>query len=135
MAQATQDDGMTKVLQMMAQSLTKLNETSRSSTLVYASQLPPYPADSVPTFDGNNVTLFLERFEDMAKYYEFTSKIMIERLTAHCKAKQRAIIQASDEYEESLQTADWSTLRAALKKRFRTNDKYQQEVRAEYFEH
>ncbi|KAF7446281.1 Asp-protease-2 domain containing protein [Pyrenophora tritici-repentis] len=135
MAQAMQDDGMTKVLQMMAQSLTKLNETSRNSTPVYASQLPPYPADSVPTFDGNNVTLFLERFEDMAKYYEFTSKMMIERLTAHCKAKQRAIIQASDEYEESLQTTDWSTLRAALKKRFRTNDKYQQEVRAEYFEH
>ena len=131
----THDSDIAKVLQIMAASLTQLNATSRSNTPVYASQLPPYPSESVPTFDGKNITMFLERFEEMAKYYEFTGKMMIDRLTAHCNPKQRAIIQASDKYKEALQDKDWKSFQKALKWRFCTNDKYQQESRAEYFEH
>ena len=60
---------------------------------------------------------------------------MIDQLTAHYNPKQRAIIQASDEYEEALQNENWKNLQKALRWRFRTNDKYQQETRAKYFEH
>jgi hypothetical protein len=75
---------LAKAIQMMAASI----EQSRNQTPpIYAPQLPPYPAESVPTFDGSNVTAFLERYEDMATYHSFTNKMMIECLTAHCKGK------------------------------------------------
>jgi hypothetical protein len=126
-----QDNDMTKLLQMMALSLQQLGNRPPG----YATQLPPYPSETVPVFDGTNVTVFLERFEDMAKYYEFTDKMKIDRLSAHCKPKQRAIIQASNEYANATVTSSWKDFRDALKKLFRTNDKDQQEARAEYFEH
>ncbi|KAK1916513.1 hypothetical protein P3342_012137 [Pyrenophora teres f. teres] len=128
-AQERHESDMAKVLQIMA------GMASRSATPVYASQLPPYPADSVPTFDGNNVTLFIERYEEMARYYKFTPEMMLERLSAHCSHKQKEIIQSMEEFEEAQRTGSWKDLRKALKKRFRTNDRYQQEVRTEYFEH
>ena len=126
-----QNDDMAKLLQMMAQSLQQLGNRPP----VYSTQLPPYPSETVPVFDGTNVTTFLERFEDMSKYYEFTDKMKIDRLSAHCKPKQRAIIQASNEYSNALVTESWKEFREALRKLFRTNDKDQQEARAEYFEH
>ena len=73
---------------MMAASLQQLG--NRGPTV--ATQLPPYLAETVPVFDGTNVTVFLERFEDMSKYYGFTDKAMIDRLSAHCKLKQWLII-------------------------------------------
>jgi hypothetical protein len=129
---AGQEDAMAKALQMMAESLQYLG---KQTPPIYASQLPPYPANSVPTFNGNNVTTFLERYEEMAKYYNFTDRMTIDRLTAHCEPKQRAIIQASEEYADALINEEWKTLRDELRKRFRNKDKHQQEERAEYFEH
>jgi hypothetical protein len=75
---------LAKAIQTMAASI----EQSRNQTpLIYAPQLPPYPAESVPTFNRSNVTAFLERYEDMATYHSFINKMMIECLTAHYKAK------------------------------------------------
>jgi hypothetical protein len=75
---------LAKAIQTIAASM----EQSRNQTPpIYAPQLLPYSAESVLTFNRSNVTAFLERYEDMATYYLFTNKMMIERLTAHCKAK------------------------------------------------
>jgi hypothetical protein len=130
LSQANNSD-MTKILQMMAASLQQLG--NRGPTV--ATQLPPYPAETVPVFDGTNVTVFLERFEDMSKYYGFTDKAMVDRLSAHCKPKQWLIIQSSNAYATALVNESWKDFRDALRKLFRTNDKSQQESRAEYFEH
>jgi hypothetical protein len=102
---------MARALQMMAESL---NQIKNQTPLIYAPQLLLYPADSVLTFDGNNVTAFLERYEDMAKYYSFTDKMKIDQLTAHCKAKQRAIIQASKDYADAMINELWKMFRDAL---------------------
>jgi hypothetical protein len=129
---SAQENDMSKILRMMAENLGHLGKYTQPK---FASQLPPYPAESVPVFDGNNITAFLERYEEMSKYYEFTDKMKVDRLTAHCKTKQRAIIQASEEYSEALETGCWKLFREALRNRFRTHDRHQQEERAEYFEH
>jgi hypothetical protein len=106
-----QEVTLAKVLQMMAESLSQV----RSQTPpIYAPQLRPYPADSVPTFDRNNATAFLERYEDMTKYHSFTDIMKINRLTAHCKSKQRAIIQASKDYLEAPITESCKSFRDAL---------------------
>src|SRR5205823_2988541 len=66
------EDMMAKVLQMMAESLRQLNKVTPT---IYAPHLPPYPAESLRIFDGSNVTSFLERYEDMAKYHNFTDQM------------------------------------------------------------
>ncbi|KAB2109347.1 hypothetical protein AG0111_0g1377 [Alternaria gaisen] len=129
-AQSERDD-MTKILQMMAASLHYIG--NRNPTI--ATQLPPYPAETVPVFDGTNVTVFLERFEDMSNYYGFADKAMINRISAHCKPKQWLIIQSSNAYANALVNESWKDLREGLRKLFRSNDRSQQEARAEYFEH
>ncbi|CAN9171404.1 unnamed protein product [Alternaria alternata] len=124
-------DDITKILQMMAASLHYIG--SRNPTV--ATQLPPYPAETVPVFDGTNVTVFLERFEDISNYYRFADKAMINRISAHCKPKQWLIIQSSNAYANALVNESWKDLRETLRKLFRSNDRSQQEARAEYFEH
>ena len=69
---------------MIAASLQQLGNRG----LTVTTQLLPYPAKTVPVFNGTNVTVFLERFEDMSKYYSFTDKAIVDRLSAHCKPKQ-----------------------------------------------
>lgn len=127
----TQEE-IAKSLARMAEALFHINKEPHH---MYNPNLPAYPANSVPTFDGNNVTSFLEEYENMTKYYNFTDQMRIERLTAHCSERQRHIIQASDEYSKACIDFKWSDLRASLRDLFRTNDRYQQEERAEYFEH
>jgi hypothetical protein len=129
---ARQDDAIARALQIIAEAMGTLN---RQSPPIYAPQLPPYPIENMPVFDGSNVTAFLDRYEDIAKYHNFTDKMKIDRLTAHCKTKQRAIIQASEEYAEATKEDSWAILRTGLRRRFRNSDKHQQEERAEYFEH
>jgi hypothetical protein len=123
---------MEKTFKLIAESLDKMGKGTPS---FYANQLPPYPAENLSAFNGKDITAFLERYEDMAKYYNLPNKVKIDRITAHCKQRQRAIIQASEEYEKALEDEDWKTFREELKKRFRTNDKDQQESRSEYFLH
>src|SRR4051812_45696707 len=105
-----QENDMAKVLQRMAASLSQLNATNRSTAPVYASQLSPYPAESVPAFDGNNVTDFIEQFEDLAKFYRYSDSAMINRITAYCKPRQREMIQASYEYEKAVADKSWKSL-------------------------
>jgi hypothetical protein len=75
-------------------------------------------------FDGTDVTNFLERYEDMAKYYNFTDKMKVDWILVYCKTKQRAIIEASEEYLEATFSTDWTSLRTELRRRFRNADKY-----------
>jgi hypothetical protein len=42
---------------MMAEAMGTLN---RQSPPIYAPQLPPYPIENMPVFDGSNVTAFLD---------------------------------------------------------------------------
>jgi hypothetical protein len=126
------DDAMARALQMMAEAMGTLN---RQNPPIYAPQLPPYPIENLPVFNGSNVTAFLKRYEDIAKYHNFTDKMKIDQLTAHCKTRQRAIIQASKEYSEATEESSWNILRTGLRRRFRNSDKHQQEERMEYFEH
>lgn len=105
------DDAMARALQMMAESLSLMNQKDPP---IYAPQLPPYSAENMPVFDGNNVTAFIERYEDIVRYYNFTDSMKIDRLTAHCKPRQRAIIQASEEYSEVVDKGSWRIFREGL---------------------
>jgi hypothetical protein len=126
------DDRMMAAFKMMAETLEAVRSQSPS---ILMPQLPPYPNENLPLFDGTDVTNFLERYEDMAKYHNFTDKMKVDRLLVYCKTKQRAIIEASEEYSEATFSTDWTTLRTELRRRFRNADKYQREERLEYFEH
>jgi len=126
------DPNIVRILTMMSESLQTLGKVTPP---VVATQLPPYPVGMVPTFDGSNVTAFLESFEDMAQYYQLSDKMKIDRLTAHCKPKQRIIIQSSTDYASALKDECWKDLRESLRRLFKSNDKDQQEARAEYFDH
>jgi hypothetical protein len=91
------DNAIARALQIIAEAIGTLN---RQNPPIYALQLPPYPIENLLVFNSSNVTAFLKRYEDIAKYYNFTDKIKIDQLTAHYKTRQRAIIQASKEYSE-----------------------------------
>jgi hypothetical protein len=64
-------------------------------------QLPPYPNKNLPLFNRTDVTNFLEQYEDIAKYHNFTDKIKVNQILVYYKTKQRAIIKASEEYSEA----------------------------------
>jgi hypothetical protein len=66
---------MMAAFKMMAETL----EAVRSQSLsILMPQLPPYLNENLPLFDGTDVTNFLERYEDMAKYYNFTDKMKVD---------------------------------------------------------
>ncbi|KAL1655806.1 hypothetical protein SLS61_001830 [Didymella pomorum] len=109
-----------------------LEVATRNST---AAAFLPYPQDNVKPFTGRDVTLFLERYKEIAKYYAFNNKDMIKRVTAYCKPKPRATITTSKEYDEALESGTWATFQEFLRKRFQDNDRIQQEERREYFEY
>jgi hypothetical protein len=88
---------------LIAESLDKIGKGTPS---FYTNQLPPYPAKNLLAFNSKDITAFLERYKDMAKYYNLPNKVKIDRITAHCKQRQRAIIQASKEYEKALEDKD-----------------------------
>jgi hypothetical protein len=92
------DDRIIAAFKMMAETL----EAVRSQSLsILMPQLPPYPNENLPLFDRTDVTNFLERYKDIAKYHNFIDKIKVNQLLIYYKTKQRAIIKASKEYSEA----------------------------------
>lgn len=81
-----------------------------------------FPPENILNFNGQNVTAFLEAYEDMAKYYQFSKLEMIERITTYCQPSPQRKIRYSEEYSEAIEKKDWATFRQALRKKFRATD-------------
>jgi hypothetical protein len=106
---------------MMAQGQAKLNQA-------------PFPKEYVPSFAGTDVTVFLERYEEVALHYSFTEQDKIQRLITYCQERQKQIIRYSNEYQQALKDSNWKTLREALRRKFRSNDSAQREEQPEFFD-
>ncbi|KAF2193147.1 hypothetical protein K469DRAFT_551570, partial [Zopfia rhizophila CBS 207.26] len=123
----------------MAEALQSLGNVLRdfksSQQPTYVTQLAPFPQDKLPCFDGKNVNVFLNDFDDLSQHYRWTDQERIEKVLLYCKRHQRDIVQYSDEYKRALkEDGTWNTLRAELRKKFQETDSIQHEERAEFFE-
>jgi hypothetical protein len=83
-----------------------LDKIGKGTLSFYANQLPPYLAENLLAFNSKDITAFLERYKDIAKYYNLPNKVKINQITTYCKQRQRAIIQASKEYKKALEDKD-----------------------------
>jgi hypothetical protein len=82
---------------IMAQGQAKLNQA-------------PFPKEYVPSFAGTDVTVFLERYEEVALYYSFTEQDKIQQLITYCQERQKQIIRYSNKYQQALKDSNWKTL-------------------------
>jgi hypothetical protein len=79
---------------MILRALTKAMSLRGKNQPIIASQLPPYPQDSIKTFNSTNITALLESYKDMSKYYELSDKTKVDQITAHFRTHERSVIQA-----------------------------------------
>ncbi|KAI8933526.1 hypothetical protein NX059_002628 [Plenodomus lindquistii] len=112
---------MAKAIQMLSQGQSKLTQA-------------PFPSEYLPSFDGSDITVFLERYEEVALHYGFSESEKVRRVITYCKERQKQIIRYSIEYQDALEDCNWTSLQIALRKRFRSNDTAQQEESAAHLE-
>jgi Aspartyl protease len=71
------------------------------------------------SFDGANVSDFLEQWNQQAEAYGLTDSQKCTRLPGHCVSDLKLVIEGLDGFEER----QWDTLEAAVKRTFRRYDK------------
>src|SRR4051794_13489366 len=82
--------------------------------------LPGMPG--APLFDGNDITDFLERFDDMCMEYKIGVEQKVRKLPRYCEVVIGRYIKTIPAYS----SGDWEALAKALKRRYKHSDSIQQ---------
>ncbi|KAF1940639.1 hypothetical protein EJ02DRAFT_331579, partial [Clathrospora elynae] len=112
------------LLQKLVKSITLIADTNQRAA-VY--KRPPFDAKEL-SFNGDNVTEFLEDTKECGAFYQWTSRQKMERVLAYINHDHQMIIDMSmPDFQEAKATHDWDKAKEALQRRFRHRDSIQME--------
>ncbi len=91
--------------------------SSSSPPLAYVPMVIPYPgAPGAPKFDGQDITHFLDLYDQLCSDYRLSESEKINRLPSYCEFFIRNYVKIL------IKGADWAAVRAILRREYKEND-------------
>jgi hypothetical protein len=112
------------LLQRLVESITVIASANQRAAI---QERPPFDTKEL-SFNGDNVTEFLEAIEERGAFYGWTVGQKLERVLAFSDRDHRMIIDSSiPGFSEAKASLDWDKAKTALRRRFRDQDSIQME--------
>ncbi|GBG90915.1 hypothetical protein CBR_g51520 [Chara braunii] len=95
----------------------RTNDVRELARIIQQSQKDQIPKIDVPLFDGNNVSGWAEKFEQLGSCCEWSNEKMLQMVKRYCK------IQYKEEVEELVQDSlDWAEFKRKLLEKYQLSD-------------